>query len=57
MNTQYLIVFIILALTVGWIIYKLVIKKDKTSGGCCGCTLSKKCSKPEKGKKRSDKSC
>ncbi|MDE6027381.1 MAG: FeoB-associated Cys-rich membrane protein [Muribaculaceae bacterium] len=57
MNTQYLVVFIILALTVGWIIYKLVFKKDKGSGGCCGCALSEKCSKPEKGRKRSDKSC
>ncbi|MBD5329946.1 MAG: FeoB-associated Cys-rich membrane protein [Bacteroides sp.] len=56
-GTQYLIVFIILASILGWIVYKLLFKKQKgVGGGCCGCTLAEKCSKPEKGNKR-DKRC
>ncbi|MBD5190087.1 MAG: FeoB-associated Cys-rich membrane protein [Bacteroidales bacterium] len=51
MTVQYIIVFLILAAAVGWIAYKLLFKKNKhESGGCCGCALSKKCSKPDKGK-------
>ena len=52
MGIQYVIVFLILAAAVGWIIYKCVNKSTKPSGGCCGCALSQKCTKPEKGKKK-----
>ena len=52
MGIQYVIVFLILAAAVGWIIYKWVKKSTKQSGGCCGCALSQKCTKPEKGKKK-----
>ena len=41
-TTQYIIVFIILALVIAWLIYKLFSKKEP-KGGCCGCALSDNC--------------
>ncbi len=53
MTLQYIIVFIILAIAIGWMAYKLLFKKEKDkSGGCCGCALSEKCNKPEKNKEK-----
>lgn len=46
---QYIVVFVILFAIVAWIIYRLFSKKGgKVTGGCCGCALSEKCSKPGK---------
>lgn len=51
MTLQYIIVFLILATAVGWMAYKLLFKKGgEKSSGCCGCSLSEKCSKPKKDK-------
>ena len=56
MDIQYVLVFLILAGCIGWIAYRLLFKKnDKDSGGCCGCALSEKCSKPEKNRREKRK--
>lgn len=54
MSLQYIIVFLILAATVGWVAYKLLFKKgeEDKSAGCFGCSLSEKCTKSKKEKER-----
>ena len=47
-TVQYIIVFIILAIVIGWLIYKLFFKKSNKSGGCCGCGLADKCKESQK---------
>lgn len=57
MGLQYILVFIILAACIGWIAYKLLFKQENgDTGGCCGCALSEKCTKPTK-KKRDKTAC
>lgn len=52
-GTQYLIVFLILSAIIGWIVYKLLFKKQMgVGGGCCGCSLAEKCSKPQRNKRK-----
>lgn len=45
--TQYIIVFIILGCVLGWLIYKLFIKKGGNHGSCCGCSMAENCKKME----------
>lgn len=42
---QYIIVFIILALVIGWVLYSLVRKKPDGKPNCPGCAHSASCSK------------
>lgn len=52
--TQYIIVFVILALVLAWIIYKLFSKKGRNSGSCCGCSMAQVCSDKNKATQKSE---
>lgn len=55
--TQYIIVFVILALVLVWIIYKLFSKKGRRSSSCCGCSMAQVCSDKAKAAKKPDMDC
>lgn len=52
--TQYIIVFVILALVLAWIIYKLFSKKGRNSSSCCGCSMAQVCADRTKATKKSE---
>lgn len=57
---QLIIVIIILAAVIGWILWRLLRKKDDAfSGNCAGCALAERCSKSpaEKKARIQDKDC
>lgn len=55
MKTQYILVFLIITASVGWIIYRVLKKDNKNTGGCCGCALSQNCNKPKNIKHQKEK--
>ena len=58
-NIQLIIVFIILALLLIWIIYRLVSSRGRKSGSkssCCGCNLADCCSE-KANKSHTEKDC
>ena len=55
---QYIIVFLILASVIGWILYKLLMKKTPDKGCCSGCGLADRCTKKDTFEtKANSKSC
>lgn len=58
-QTQYIILFVILAAVIGWIIYRLVRPKSDDTCSCDGCSIAGTCKKAgllDKGK-RKQRSC
>lgn len=52
--TQYIIVFVILALVLVWIIYKLFSKKGRKGSSCCGCSMAQVCSDKTKAARKTN---
>lgn len=52
---QYIIVYIILAVIIGWVLYTLLRKKPEHKNNCHGCSLSASCRKKKMFEERNER--